>query len=231
MPKHATPKSATNKSATRTDLQCIRIDAQGYDSSGAYWGAGPDVYIATFAEGAEEITVRATSRSEARTKIDTERKRPPGIPPATREKLGGKASSKTRYEIDWRDAAGGSCVRVRITHSRDYLSMGHDHIEVDSIRPKKAPLPITDTGYRSHFLNPLELANNGGPVTFVTAWLDREAKNPVWRKTQSQRAQGDLFQWAAAQAQTTQPSPSTQRKPKLPSVRPRPRVSRKDNAP
>jgi len=228
MPKRTSPKSNANRSASGIDLQCIRIDAQGYDDSGAYWGAGPNVYIATSAEGAEEITVRATSAGEARAKIDVERKRPPGTPPAVREPLGGKSPNKTRYEIEWRDAAGGSCVRVRITHSRDYLSLGHDHVEVESIRPKKTPLPITDTGYRSHFVKPLDLANNGGPVTLVTAWLDREARNPAWRKTQSQRAQGDLFQWAEAQADTTGRKQAPARQAK---ARKRMPASRRDKAP
>ena len=67
--------------------------------------------------------------------------------------------------------------------------------------PKKTPLPITETGYRSHFLSPLELVNDGGPVTFVTAWLDREAKGKDWQKRQAVRSQGDLFQWAEAQVE------------------------------
>ena len=67
--------------------------------------------------------------------------------------------------------------------------------------PKKAPLPITETGYRSQFVSPLELANDGGPVVFVTAWLDREAKGKDWQQRQAARQQGDLFQWAEAQTE------------------------------
>ena len=40
--------------------------------------------------------------------------------------------------------------------------------------------------------------NAGGPVTFVTAWLDREAQSKHWQKRQTARQQGDLFQWAEA---------------------------------
>jgi hypothetical protein len=228
MPKPIAPKNKSATSAKPFDLQCIRVDAQGYDATGAYWGAGPDVFIATSADGTEEITVRATSSSNARTRIAAERARPPGTPQAERQKLGGTSPNKTRYGIAWRDAAGTACVRVRITHSRDYLSMGDDHIEVESIAPKKAPLPITETGYRSHFVKPLDLANDGGPVTFVTAWLDREAKGSAWRKAQSQRAQGDLFQWAAAQTEATQRKQPAKRK----ATKPRPKSGpRKDKTP
>lgn len=231
MPKPIAPKDKSATTAKPFDLQRIRVDAQGYDATGAYWGAGPDVFIATSADGAEEITVRATSSSDARTRIATERARPPGTPQAERQKLGGTSPNKTRYEIEWRDASGNACVRVRITHARDYLSMGDDHIEVESIAPKRAPLPITDTGYRSHFVKPLDLVNDGGPVAFVTAWLDREAKSPAWRKAQTQRAQGDLFQWAATQTEATQRKLTAKRLPSKPRPKSRRQSARKDKTP
>ena len=180
----------------------MRVNAEGYDATGAYWGAGPDVFIASLNGGAQEITVRAKSVAEAREKVAAELARPPGTPKAEpREPIGGASPNKARYEIDWRDPAGGTTVRIRITHSRDYLGQGQDHIEVESIAPKKAPLPITETGYRSQFVSPLELVNDGGPVVFVTAWLDREAKGTGWQKRQAVRQQGDLFQWAEAQTE------------------------------
>lgn len=184
------------------ELQRIRVRSDGYDANGAYWGAGPDVFIASLDDGAQEITVRARSVGEAREKIAAERARPLGTPQAApREPIGGASPNKTRYEIDWRDPVSSNSVRIRITHSRDYLGMGQDHIEVQCLAPAKAPLPITETGYRSHFLAPLELINAGGPVTFVTAWLDREAMGKTWQKQQAVRSQGDLFSWADAQTE------------------------------
>lgn len=49
------------------------------------------------------------------------------------------------------ESAGGNPasnerITVRITHARDYLSQGPNHIEVQSIKPTKAPLPITEAG-------------------------------------------------------------------------------------
>ena len=196
----STPAAAN---AGKLELQRIRVDAKGYDAGGAYWGAGPDVYIVTANGGADEITVRAGSATEARTKATAELQRQPGQP-RKKEPIGGGSPHKTRYEIDWRDPVSNSAVRLRITHSRDYLGQGQDHVEVESIVPAKAPLPITDTGYRSHFLKPLELINAGGPVTFVEAWLAREACSKEWQRKLTARQQGDLFQWADSQAEVGQ---------------------------
>ena len=213
--------------AGKPDIQRVRVDAEGYDSSGAYWGAGPDVFIASLNDGAQEITVRAKSVAEAREKVAAELARPLGTPKAgLREPIGGASPNKARYEIDWRDLAGTS-VHVRITHSRDYLGQGQDHIEIESMAPKKAPLPITETGYRSQFVSPLELVNDGGPVVYVTAWLDREAKGQEWQKRQSARQQGDLFQWAEAR---TEVGNRRRTKPTTPASKPRP-ARRKDRSP
>ncbi|RTL71930.1 MAG: hypothetical protein EKK41_07385 [Hyphomicrobiales bacterium] len=197
-----TPKSsgATLESFA---IQRIRVRRDGYDSGGTYWGAGADVFIATSHDGADEITVRARSLTKARTKISGELARAPGAKSAApRDPLGGVSPRKSRYEVDWNDPAGGNPVHIRITHARDYLGMGQDHVEVESLKPTRAPLPITETGYKSHFLPALELVNAGGPVTFVTAWLDALARTPAWSKQQNARQQGDLFQWAEANKET-----------------------------
>ena len=104
-------------------------------------------------------------------------------------------------------------MRIRITHARDYLVQGTDHVEVESIKPRKAPLPITSTGYLSHFIPALQLINAGGPVVFVTAWIEREAAGKTWQKQVATRSQGDLFQWAEANTEvgvrkSSKPKPS-----------------------
>ncbi len=222
--------SADSGSDGKLSLQRIRVKADGYDQAGAYWGTGPDVYIATTPDRMTEITVRAKTVAEARRKIAAELARKPGeAATSPREPIGGASPNKTRYEIDWRDPASGTSVKIRITHSRDYLGQGQDHVEVESLVPKKTPLPITETGYRSHFLPPLDLVNNGGPVTFVTAWLDREAKGRDWQKRQTVRSQGDLFQWAEAQGEIGKRARSP--KPKAPPARPaKARANRRDPA-
>ncbi|MFX8473948.1 hypothetical protein ABTL69_19270, partial [Acinetobacter baumannii] len=87
-----------------------------------------------------------------------------------------------RYQIAWQNPVTSETVQIRISHTRDYLARGQDHIEIESLKPKRAALPMTATGYRSHFLPALELINAGGPVSFVTSWLEREAANKSWRQ-------------------------------------------------
>ena len=68
------------------------------------------------------------------------------------------------------------------------------HLEIESIRPERAPLPITETGYRSHFHPPGTIEARGGDVVAqVIAWLDDEAMSPVWRERAEASRQGELF--------------------------------------
>lgn len=94
--------------------------------------------------------------------------------------------SKT-YSLTWY----GRLLAIRHTH--DYLVRGQDHIEVTARKPAKAILPITETGYRSHFIDADELAASGGPVLFVQAWLEREAAKKEWREKLAKLAQLELF--------------------------------------
>jgi hypothetical protein len=67
--------------------------------------------------------------------------RPLGEPKTgAREPIGGASPNKVRFEIDWRDPVKGQTVRIRVIHCRDYLGQSQDHIEIESIVPKKAPL-------------------------------------------------------------------------------------------
>ena len=68
------------------------------------------------------------------------------------------------------------------------------HLEVRSINPPRAPLPITETGYRSHFhpCGTVE-ANGGDVVAQVVAWLDEEAAKPDWQGHVETSRQGTLF--------------------------------------
>ena len=96
--KSKQPKPRDASAVTgKPDIQRVCVDAQGYDATGAYWGAGPDVFIATLNDGAQEITVRAKSVAEAREKIAAELARPLGRPKAgPREPIGGASPNKAR---------------------------------------------------------------------------------------------------------------------------------------
>ena len=68
------------------------------------------------------------------------------------------------------------------------------HLEVHSINPDHAPLPITETGYRSHFHQPGTIEAHGGDVVAqVIAWLDGEAAKPEWKRHVEASRQGELF--------------------------------------
>jgi hypothetical protein len=71
---------------------------------------------------------------------------------------------------------------------------GHAHLQVQVTAPERdAPLPITDTGYRSHFLLRGIVEEVGGPSAYVRAWLDEAAGNPKWKRVRDRWRQRDLF--------------------------------------
>ncbi len=68
------------------------------------------------------------------------------------------------------------------------------HLEIRTVAPRGARLPITETGYRSHFHQPGTIEAHGGDVvTQVVAWLDEEAAKPAWRAYEASSRQGELF--------------------------------------
>jgi hypothetical protein len=68
------------------------------------------------------------------------------------------------------------------------------HLEIRSVKPEGAPLPITETGYRSHFHQPGTIEGLGGDVVAqVIAWLDEEAASPEWKRQAEAARQFSLF--------------------------------------
>lgn len=59
--------------------------------------------------------------------------------------------------------------------------------------PERAPLPITETGYKSHFCDRREIEAAGGPVAYALAWLDMAADSKTWREACAARRQLSLF--------------------------------------
>lgn len=102
-----------------------------------------------------------------------------------------------RYEIhtlEWR----GIVLEVR--YCGDWLYFyreiyGHAlaHIEIEALEPARVPLPITETGYRSHFTSPEQIATAGGPVAFVLTALDEAAEDPAWKEREAAARQYSLF--------------------------------------
>jgi hypothetical protein len=69
----------------------------------------------------------------------------------------------------------------------------HAHLEIRCLNSVSRPLPITDTGYRSHFLPRGSVEEAGGPGLYVRRWLDEAARSPHWKLTLARWRQLDLF--------------------------------------
>lgn len=88
-------------------------------------------------------------------------------------------------------------VTLRITWEPRFLNTNAlvqpGHLQIESIAPRRAPLPITETGYLSWFTAPALVQESGGPVAFVLQWLAAEAFGPAWAQTEANRQQLSLF--------------------------------------
>jgi len=76
-------------------------------------------------------------------------------------------------------------IEIEIRWQPDYVVYDDQtrmaHLEVESISPKRAPLPITETGYRSHFTPIAAVQGYDTPEDFVAAWLDSASRSTKWR--------------------------------------------------
>ena len=85
-------------------------------------------------------------------------------------------------------------ITLSVSSERDYASMsGLTHLSIHVLEPSTSKLPITETGYRSHFISEVEVEELGGPLGYVRAWLDAEAATPEWRAAQQTAQQMSLF--------------------------------------
>lgn len=101
---------------------------------------------------------------------------------------------KTVQRLTWQG------ITVLVSYEPDWHGMSdsapeirYAHLEVRKLSPAWALLPITETGYRSHFLASDAVESTGGPVAYVRAWLDEAAKSPGWKRREFQSRQLSLF--------------------------------------
>ena len=84
-------------------------------------------------------------------------------------------------------------IEIEIRWNRNYLVYDDQthmaHLEVMSVKPERAPLPITETGYKSHFTHVAAVDGFDSPE----AWLDHASGETQWREAQAARAQLSLF--------------------------------------
>jgi hypothetical protein len=106
---------------------------------------------------------------------------------ATRIQSKEKKMEKETYRFIWQS------IEVEVAYDPQFCGI-IAHLEIKSINPERAPLPITKSGYRSNFCpcGVIE-AQEGGVVEQVIAWLDEEAQKPEWQKYIGASNQGELF--------------------------------------
>lgn len=98
-----------------------------------------------------------------------------------------------RYEthrINWRG------IQIKITYERNWLAIeGYNpcHLTITSELPERCALPVTGTGFLSHFTDPTLVDAAGGPVAFVTAELDAASKSQKWLEQEMEVRQLALF--------------------------------------
>ncbi|HEV7228603.1 hypothetical protein [Brevundimonas sp.] len=97
------------------------------------------------------------------------------------------------HALHWRG------VDLEITFEESWLGMAPSrayataHLTVTATSPERAKLPITETGFRSHFIRAEDVAEVGGPVAYVTAWLDHMARSREWIAYEQASRQLSLF--------------------------------------
>ena len=96
--------------------------------------------------------------------------------------------------LEWRGRT------LRIEFEADWAGNGDDNpetaialLEVFVEAPIGAPIPVTTSGYRSHFLPPVIITRAGGAAAFVGAWLDEQARGRQWLRIDERWRQLDLF--------------------------------------
>ena len=93
-------------------------------------------------------------------------------------------------EFDWSDQ--WLTARIRVTFTKAW-STGFDHVEIRSIAADGQALPITDTGYRSHFSPAGTFEDLTDAVEATKQWLAEKSVNRKWRDYIRDGVQHDLF--------------------------------------
>ena len=86
--------------------------------------------------------------------------------------------------IDWQGLS------LSVTFDSEWSGLGYvAHMEVVTLKPDRAPNPISETGYKSNFMPVNEIENAQELRQYVLAWLEEEAKGGRWQAS----AQLSLF--------------------------------------
>ena len=86
-------------------------------------------------------------------------------------------------------------IKIVIDYKSNYFESksGFSIAHLDITTENRVPLPFTESGYRSHFLDAGELEEYGTPTDFVKAWLEETANSKKWKEQERKRNQLLLF--------------------------------------
>jgi hypothetical protein len=90
--------------------------------------------------------------------------------------------------IEWQGIA------LSVSYEPNWLGCGYTaHLQIQTAVPEHAPLPVTETGYRSLFLPMGIVEEVGGAEAYVRLWLDEAARSREWKEHQERSRQYSLF--------------------------------------
>jgi hypothetical protein len=78
---------------------------------------------------------------------------------------------------------------ITVCITKNWFNTGYHHIELRG----NQPLPVTTTGYRSHFIPMDQFEAFASLEQLVRLWLDDAAKSKEWMKAQEERRQLKVF--------------------------------------
>lgn len=76
-----------------------------------------------------------------------------------------------KFGLVWEDHS------IAVSYKANWLNSGHWHIELRCAER----LPVTETGFRSHFISTANFADEADVAAFVMEWLDDAAKDSTWQ--------------------------------------------------
>lgn len=90
------------------------------------------------------------------------------------------------YSFLWRN------IHITIRYTASYVTMT-DLAHLEILVQNRQPIPITNTGYRSHFCNPVEIDDYGGPIPYVQARLEAEVTQARRKEKERELSELRLF--------------------------------------
>ncbi|CAM3738277.1 hypothetical protein [Litorimonas haliclonae] len=86
-------------------------------------------------------------------------------------------------------------IEIEARYDPQYCESIVAHLEIQAIKPERTRLPVTETGYRSHFHNigMIERDYGGDVIACVEDWLDEASKDKSWQDYVEASRQGSLF--------------------------------------